>query len=46
MDASRDSHSKRGKSEKGQIPYNITYMGTVKYGTNEPIFKTGTDPQT
>ena len=28
----------------GQIPYDITYMGNLKYGTNKPIHKT--DSQT
>ena len=26
-----------------QIPYDITYMWTLKYDTNEPIYKTETD---
>ena len=29
------------KSErKRQIPYDITYMWNLKYGTNEPIYRT------
>ena len=28
---------------KRQIPYDITYMWNVKYGTNEPIYKTETE---
>ena len=33
------------KSERErQIPYDITYMWNLKYGTNEPIYKTETDP--
>ena len=28
-----------------QIPYGITYMQNLKYGTNELIYKTETDPQ-
>ena len=35
------------KSEReGQIPYDITYVWDVKYGTNEPIYQTETDSQT
>ena len=34
------------KSEReGQIPCDITYMWTLKYGTNEPVYKTETDSQ-
>ena len=34
------------KSERErQIPYNIPYMWNLKYGTNEPIYKTETDSQ-
>ena len=29
-----------------QIPYDITYMWNLKYGTNEPIYKTETDSTT
>ena len=29
-----------------QIPYDITYMWNLKYGTNEPIYKTETNSQT
>ena len=44
MDAPRDYHSKWSKSERErQIPYDITYMWNLKYGTNEPIYKTETD---
>lgn len=47
MDASRDSHTKCSKSEReGKIPYNITYIWNVKYGTNEPTYNTETDSQT
>ena len=28
-----------------QIPCNITYMWNLRYGTNEPIYKTETDSQ-
>ena len=44
MDATRDSHTKRSKSERGrQIPYNITYIWNLIYGTNVPICKTKMD---
>ena len=33
MDANRDHHTKRSKSER-QIPYDITYMWNLKYNTN------------
>ena len=29
-----------------EIPYDITYMWDLKYGTDEPIQKTETDSQT
>ena len=35
------------KSERErQIPYDITYMWNIKYGTNEPIHKTEIDSKT
>ena len=35
------------KSERErQIPYDITFMWNLKYGTNEHIYKTETDSQT
>ena len=41
MDGNRDSHTKRNKSEREQkMLYDITYMWNLKYGTNEPIYKT------
>ena len=46
MEATRDSHAKRSQSERErQIPYNITSMWHLKYGTNEPIYKTQTPRQ-
>ena len=40
MDATRDYYTKWSKSERErQIPYDITYMWNLKYGTNEPIYK-------
>ena len=45
-DTTRDYHTEWSKSEKeGQMPYNITYMSNLRYGTNEPINKTETDSQ-
>ena len=47
MDTTRDYHTKWSKSEgEGQIPYDITSMWNLKYGANEPIYKTETDSQT
>ena len=34
MDGTRDSERKR------QIAYDITFMWNLKYGTNEPIYRT------
>ena len=31
---------------KGQIPHSIIHTWNIKYGTNEPIYKTDTDSQT
>ena len=39
MDGTGDSHVTCSKSERErQVPYDITYMWNLKYGTNEPIF--------
>ena len=47
MDKIRNSHIKCIKSKRErQISYDITYMWNLKYHTNEPIFRTGTDSQT
>ena len=47
MDATRDYHTKWSKSERErQISYDITYMWNLKYGTNEPIYKSETESQT
>ena len=43
MDATRNYHTKWNKSERGQIPYDITYMWNLKYDTNKPIYETETD---
>jgi len=40
MDATRNSHTKWSTSERErQIPYDITYIWNLKYGTDEPIYK-------
>ena len=47
MDETRDSHTNYSKSERErQIPYDITYMWYLKYGTNESIYKREKDSQT
>ena len=47
MDGPADYHIKLRKSErKRQIQYDITHMWTLRYGTNEPTYKTKTDSQT
>ena len=43
--ASREGSKMEGKRER-QIPYDIIYMWSLKYGTNEPIYKTEADSQT
>ena len=43
MNTTRDYQTKWSKSERGQIPHDITYMCTLKFGTNEPIYKIETD---
>ena len=37
MDATRDSHTKSERER--QIPHDVTYMWNLKYGTDEPIYK-------
>ena len=40
MDGTRNSNTKLGDSEREkQIPYDITYMWNLKYGTDDPIYK-------
>ena len=47
MDATRDYHTKRSKSERErQMPYDITYMWNLKDDTNEPICETETESRT
>ena len=42
-----DYHTKWRKSgRERQIPYDITYMWTLKYNTNEHIYESETDSQT
>ena len=45
MDGTRDSHTKWSHKEK-DIPYDITYMWNLKYGTEEPTYRKETDSQT
>ena len=43
MDATRDYETKRRKLERErQIPYGITFMWNLRYGTNELIYETET----
>ena len=43
MDATGDYHTQWSQSERErQIPYDISYMWTLKYDTNEPIYETET----
>ena len=37
--------SEISQKEKGKY-HDITYIWNLKYGTNEPIYRTETDPQT
>ena len=47
MGASNDYHTKLSGSEREkQIPYDVTYMWNLKYGTNKLIYRTETDSQT
>ena len=46
LDTTTDYQTKWSKSERErQIPYNITYVWNLTYGTNEPIYKIETDLQ-
>ena len=45
MDATRDYHTKWNKSERDRY-HMISHMQNLKYGTNEPIYKTETGSQT
>ena len=43
MDGTRESHTKGNKPErKRRIPYAITYLLNLKFGTEDPIYKTET----
>ena len=44
MDGPRDYHT--NEIRKRQILYDITYLGNLKYNTNELIYKSETDSQT
>ena len=46
MDATRDSHKWNKSERERQIPYCITYIWNLNYGTNEPVYKIETDSQT
>ena len=40
MDGTRDSPPELSQSERErQIPYDITYIWNLKYGTNEPFHR-------
>ena len=40
MDGTRNSHPEWSKSEReSQIPYDITYIWNLIYGTNEPFHR-------
>ena len=41
MDGPRDYHTEWSKSDR-ETPYDITYMWTLKYDTNELIYETET----
>ena len=43
-DGTSDSHTKWSKPKrKRQLPYDITYLWNLKYGTDDSIYKTETD---
>ena len=47
MDGPRDYFTKWNKpNRERQKPYDITYMWSLKYDTNELIYKAETDSQT
>ena len=41
MDGLRDYHTKLERER--QVPYDITYMWYLKYGTNELVYRKETD---
>ena len=43
MDASRNYHKWSKSGREKQIPYDITYIWNLKYGTDELIYKTEID---
>jgi len=46
MKGPRDHHTKVKSDRERQIPYDITYMWSLKYDTNEDSYKTEIDSQT
>jgi len=47
MDGARDDHTQQSKSERErQISYDITYTWSLKYNTNQHIYKTKLDSRT
>ena len=40
IEMSRDYHTSEVSQRERQIPYDITYIWNLKFGTNEPIYKT------
>ena len=44
-EGTRDSYTKCPMSERERQILCITYMWTLKYGTNEPIYRTETNSQ-
>ena len=46
MDGPRDYHTKQSKSDRErEIPYDTTFMWSLKYDTNELVHETETDSQ-
>ena len=46
MDGNKVSQTKRSMSERERLrQYNITYMWNLKYGIDDPIYKSETDHQ-
>ena len=47
MDATRGYYAKWSKSERERlIPYDVTYMWNLEYGTNESVYETETSSYT
>ena len=45
MDGTRDSYKVKSERER-QIPYDITYIWNLIYGTNEPFYRKETNSWT